>query len=224
MCFSATASFAIAGVLTPIAAYTVHAAQRHDPRWLGMAAFPAAFGLQQAIEGVVWLGLAAEADQIVAIAGRGFLFFSHFFWLAFVPFAVRLIEDNPARRRLLSVLTLAGTVFGLSIVVPALIWRDWLTIAITDGSIDYQTRLIYDGLVGRTPLRVVYALIILGALFASTHREILRFAALILASVLVTTVVWPAVFISVWCFFAAALSAWLAGEMAVRWREGAVPS
>lgn len=218
MCFSATASFTVAGLLAPVAAYSLRAAWRSDRRWLGMAAFPLAFGLQQAIEGAVWLGIDAGDADMVALAGRGFLFFSHFFWLAWVPVAVRMVEPPGPRRRWMGVFAVLGGAYGLSIMAPAILLDGWLVVGVTDGSIDYQTQLIHHDSIAREPLRIAYATIILGALFLSSWRAIQGFGALILGSAIVTTVLFPDVFISVWCFFAAVLSAYLAGMFAWRAR------
>ena len=60
MCFSAAASFATAAVLIPLGGYTLKTAWQKDQRYLGWASFPLFFGIQQALEGGVWLALGRE--------------------------------------------------------------------------------------------------------------------------------------------------------------------
>jgi predicted membrane protein len=69
--------------------------------------------------------------------------------------------------------------------------------------------LIYEGIVGRPALRVFYALIVISALLFSSHRQVQIFGGLILTSVLFTYWAFPHAFISVWCYFAAILSAYV---------------
>lgn len=210
MCFSATASFALAGALAPVAGYALWTAGGLGRRWLALAAFPAAFAMQQAVEGWLWLGLDAGNEAQVALAARGFLIFSHFFWPAFVPFAVMCAEPYGWRRRAARWLAVAGAAFGLSICVPSILLSDWLATEVIGGSLEYQTTLIYDGVVPRPVLRGIYAAIVLSALFVSSHRDVVVFGVYVAVSLLATLWVFPETFISVWCFLAAVLSIYLA--------------
>ncbi|MDQ2093745.1 DUF6629 family protein [Rhodalgimonas zhirmunskyi] len=214
MCFSAPASFALGGVLVPLGIYTLVKARRDAPEWTGFAAFPLAFGLQQLVEGLVWVGLNREDPAMVSAASRGFLFFSHFFWLAWVPFAARMLEREPDRKRILTWLSALGFAYGLSIFLPAFLLQGGLRIEVIHHSLEYHTYLIYEGIIPRSALRVFYALLILSALFVSSERLIRGFAILILVSVLFTYAFFAYAFISVWCFFAAGLSAYLLWALA----------
>jgi hypothetical protein len=49
-------------------------------------------------------------------------------------------------------------------VLPAFLWSDGLRIVIVMGNLEYKTRLIYEGLVDRSALRVVYAVIVISSL------------------------------------------------------------
>jgi hypothetical protein len=216
MCFSAESSFVLAAALVPAAAFSVARARRMGPGWLPLAIFPAAFAVQQAAEGLLWLDIAQGDADGAALSSRGFLFFSHFFWPLWAPLAVWAAEPDPRRRRLVSWIAALGALFGASIAFPAIALRDWLSVEVVHVSIEYHTTLIWDGVLGRTPLRVIYAALILAAFFLSTHRALQAFGALILAAVVVTLLGWPHAFISVWCFFAAALSLYVAGFFALR--------
>lgn len=209
MCFSATASFTLAGALVPTGIFTVMRTARSDSAWVPFAAFPLAFGLQQGIEGAVWLGLQNGYPDVVRIASRGFLFFSHFFWLAWVPLSVWRIETGPRRKWLLALLIVIGFAFGVSIFLPSFLLNDWLEVAVMNHSLDYRTTLIYDGYVDRTALRLFYAAIVVTALFLSTDWRIKVFGGLVTISLVATYGLFAYAFISVWCFFAAILSGYL---------------
>ena len=59
MCFSATASFSAGVVLIGLGTLTLRAASH--PRELLLAAIPLLFGMQQVIEGAIWLTFLYEA-------------------------------------------------------------------------------------------------------------------------------------------------------------------
>ncbi|MED5468647.1 MAG: hypothetical protein VX542_00065, partial [Cyanobacteriota bacterium] len=88
MCFSASASFTAAAVLMPLGLYTHHlASEANRPGYKPLALVPFFFGLQQFIEGFLWVGLdngdavAAPIEPLTTITSVGFLFFSYFFWM-----------------------------------------------------------------------------------------------------------------------------------------------
>lgn len=206
MCFSATASFGVAVALLPVGVYCVARARRENPRWTWFSALPLAFGLQQAVEGALWIGISAGDPALTAAAARGFLFFSHFFWLFWVPLSILPLESDARRRRALTALAVVGGLYGASLFLPILVNGDWLGVDVIHHSITYQTVLIYDGLVDRQVLRAVYAAIIVVSLFIGSARQIRIFALLILASVIAAHLIYDYAFTSVWCFFAAVLS------------------
>ena len=80
---------------------------------------------------------------------------------------------------------------------------------------EYKTVLIYDGLVSRTALRVVYAVIIVSALLLASNWHIRIFGGLILVSLLIANHFFAHALISVWCFFAAVLSIYIAIILAI---------
>ncbi len=206
MCFSATASFGVAAPLLPAGLYCLNRARRENPKWMPFAAYPLAFGLQQVVEGVLWMGITSGEQALIGTASRGFLFFSHFFWLFWVPLSVLALESDPWRRRILAALAVLGGLYGASLFLPILLREDWLSVAVQHHSIIYRTTLIYDGFVDRGVLRVVYAALIVASLFIGSARRIRIFAVLIFVSVIAARLFFDYAFISVWCYFAAVLS------------------
>lgn len=209
MCFSASASFAAAAVLVPAGIWTLGRAWNGDRRLLGLATFPLLFGVQQVSEGMLWRAL--DRGDVAGQQGPAlaFLFFAYFVWPFLVPLAAMLAEHDPGRRRLLAWLSAAGLALGLSLLVPLLIHADWMALRLERASILYEPRLIWDGLVGHTPIRVVYAGIICGALLLSTDRDVRIFGGLITASVVLGFLFAAYAFVSIWCFFAALISLWI---------------
>jgi hypothetical protein len=209
MCFSATASAATAATLIPIGAYCINIARKDMPSWLMLAAYPMAFGLQQAIEGAVWLGINSNKPSLVDMASLGYVFFSHFFWLFWVPFSVYHMEMAGSRKRFLGILTILGFLYGLSLFIPLILRGDWLIVEVIQNSLLYKTSMIYDGIVDRQVIRGIYALQVFLALILSNNTKIQVFGVMILVSVIGTFVFFKYAFVSVWCFFAAILSAYL---------------
>jgi len=209
MCFSATASFTAAAILLPAGAYCLATARRIDFRWIPLAVYPIVFSIQQAIEGILWIGFNAGDQTTIAAASRGFLFFSHLFWLAWIPFSVYWLGGETWRRRLLLALTIVGALFGLSIFLPSFLIADWLSVEQAWHSLEYRTVLIYEGIVNRTVLRGIYALIIVSALLLAPNPQVRTFGGLIAASLIVAFLFFAHAFISVWCFLAAVLSSYV---------------
>jgi hypothetical protein len=210
MCYSATASFAAGAVLVPLGAFTVACAWRGDRRYLTLASFPALFGVQQLLEGLVWRELDAGGGPGVAAPALGFLAFAYLLWLFLTPYAAAQIEVDPARRRAFLITSLIGAAFGLSLYLPLLLDPAWLAVRVERHSIVYDSRLIYDVGVPHQALRLFYAAIICLPLLASSAQPVRVFGLLIAASMALSLGFAAYAFTSVWCLFAAVLSAWIA--------------
>jgi hypothetical protein len=107
MCFSIEADIVTGVVVTAVGIDAI----RHvgHNRETAMAALPVIFGLHQLIEVFVWKGLDGRASAAVA-QGAAWLYlliaFGMIPWL--VPFAVRRLEFDRARRRVIYWLTPAS--------------------------------------------------------------------------------------------------------------------
>jgi hypothetical protein len=209
MCFSATASVVAAATLIPVGVYCMRISRKEVPGWLMLAAFPLAFGMQQGIEGAVWFGVNTGNQLLVSIASQCYVFFSHFFWLFWVPFSVYYMEKEGVRKRLVGALAIFGLFFGLSLFLPLILKEGWLAIEIVQHSLLYKTITIYDGIMSRQVVRGIYAMQVFLALVLATNLKIRAYGILIQISVLVTFVFYKYAFVSVWCFFAGFLSIYL---------------
>jgi hypothetical protein len=206
MCFSAPVSFAASALLLPAGLYSLRLASQHNPGYLPLAVIPIAFGIQQACEGLVWLGMEVGSSTQVRFGAFGFLAFAYWFWLFWAPWAVAVSEANPRVRRVGWQLGGIGLIYGALLYLPLFFQSDWLTVQIFHHSIEYDTRLIFDLWLSQDVDRVIYALIILIPFVLASNRALKGFGATIALSAIASHWLLHQVFVSVWCFFAAILS------------------
>jgi hypothetical protein len=209
MCFSAEASFATSGVLIPLGVYCIKEATQSNRAFIPIAGWSLLFGIQQAFEGFLWLGIGDLDAGLMRSAALGFLFFSHFIWLFWTPFSVFALETRERLRSIFLVLTVAGFLYGGLLYVPLLFDPGLLTIEVINSSIHYTTDYIFNSYVPPYTSFWVYAAIILTPLLLASHQKINWLGGLIFGSALVTYLMYSYAFISVWCFFAAIVSIYL---------------
>jgi len=218
MCFSASASFTVSSVLIPTGAYCFYRAHQINHRYWVFALYPLIFGIQQALEGWLWLMLEHPDDISVRIPALGFIFFSHFFWLIWLPFSCYFLETRGGKKQLFLIFTLLGGLYGFAMFMPVLIFADWLEVSLIHNSISYELKLIFDDFTPRSLVRAIYALIVLIPLLLSSQKYVRDFGILILISLAAATILFTEVFISIWCFFAAIVSLYIL-YMVIRWEH-----
>ncbi len=198
MCFSATASFSAGAVLLGLGALTLKSAKR--PREFPFAAIPLLFAIQQLSEGVIWLTFRYEAPQLNTVMTHMYSFFSHVLWPVYVPLAVLLIEPSAWRRRGLLVFVAAGVTVGAYLLYVLVAFP---VVSRPIGQhIEYVSPHFFAA-VGMT----LYLMAVALSQFLSTYRAINAFGGLTLLSLAAAYYFYATWFISVWCFFAALLSA-----------------
>ena len=207
MCFSDEASFTVGIALIPSGVYCIWAAALKKPSFLGLAAVPLFFGMQQISEGFVWQAIHHEDAAQIRNASLVFLFFALAFWPFWFLFLGAVMEPRPRRRGMFIVLSVLATGWFWVLFYPLLMDQVSLTTQVKHHSIQF----LYDDLaiyhfIPNTPLRVLYFLsVALPPLLGSESWG--RIPGLVLgASALLAVVVFDYAFVSVWCFFAAALS------------------
>jgi hypothetical protein len=211
MCFSSSASFVVAVVLLPLGAGTVRYCQEQERGdLLPLALTPLFFSVQQALEGLVWLGLEPGGPEwLVHPAALGYLFFAYGFWLAWMPWCVLRLNPHaptPLRRYGLRILLVLGLLFGTGLCLPLALDGALLQPAVVNGSIDYQTTLLADRWVNLAVGSTAYGVIVVGPLLLSASGRLRVFGAGILGAFLVSHLSYSYAFASVWCFFSALLS------------------
>jgi hypothetical protein len=198
MCFSATASFVAGGALSATGALTL--SQVKDKRELPFAAIPLLFGVQQAIEGGVWLSFGSAFWNTVLT--YAYSMFSHVLWPIFVPISVLLIETDSTRKKILRLFSLIGSAVGLYLLYFIVV--DPVTAHIVNSSIAYHSPHFYV-----LPTILLYLIATCGSCLASSHRIINIFGLVLLISFGIAAWFYTETFFSVWCFFAAILSAFI---------------
>jgi len=209
MCFSATASFTAAAVLLPAGAYCLKVSNQIDKRYWAFAILPFMFGLQQLIEGGVWLALQQDDADMAHSLALAFLLFSHVFWLGWVAYSASLVESSVRLATLFVRMVVFGVLFGAMMYVPLLLRPEWMVVSIVNHSIHYELVFISDAYISQTVITALYAIVILLPLLLSSDRYHKRLGLLVLISGLVTWSFYEWVFISVWCYFAALISVYI---------------
>ncbi len=196
ICFSATASFTTGIVLLALGAITVrHAAA---PVEVPFAAIPTIFGMQQLVEGSLWLSLPAQTltTQVLAIV---YLLFSNVFWPIYVPVAVWLIEPGALRRRMILLPLAAGAATSV-----------FFLIAIVTQPVSATIKVAHIGYHLPHPHHAIaiafYAAATCLAPLLSSHKMVRLFGGAIIASMVAAYAIYSMWFASVWCFFAALTS------------------
>lgn len=210
MCFSAAASFSSAAILVPLGITAVARSWRdHRSELLPLALIPVGFGLQQGLEGLVWLGLNhGPAAPLLKGAALAYLFFAMAFWPIWIPYAaLRLWPQHwhKTDRQLLRILQGVGLLLEIWLWLPLLLQPTRIEPLVVKGSIDYGlTLLISDGLADS--IRYLYAAVVGIPLLLLPYAWMRSFGVALLASGLVAELAYRQAFVSVWCYFSALLS------------------
>jgi hypothetical protein len=197
MCFSATASF-IAGVsLSALGVATVKKAERKAE--IPFAMIPLLFGVQQIIEGMLWLSFRFDALLLNVIMTYAFTLFSHVLWPMFVPFSIGLVEKVVWRKKVI----LAFQFIGIAVGLYLLYWIVKFPVTSeVDEHIVYVSPHFY-----KAPMVVLYLAATCVGSFFSSHKIINIFGVLALLLFMAAYWIHTVAFFSIWCFFAAILSA-----------------
>ena len=213
MCFSATASFSAGALLLGIGTLTLRSAMAaQQRRELPFAAIPLLFALQQLIEGVIWLTFSDEAPLLNSVMTHVYSFFSHVLWPIYVPVAVLLMEPAGWRRRALFGFVAAGTAVGAYLLYVLVAFP--VVSQPTGQHIEYVSPHFFAAVT-----MTLYLLSTTVSPVLSTHRMVRVFGVLALLSFGTAYAFYATWFISVWCFFAALLSAVVYVHFGVRERE-----
>lgn len=197
MCFSATASLTAGTFLLGVGMMTTRMARTGGDRVY--AAIPLLFAIQQLTEGVVWLSFGWGIDAVTAAATQLYSFFSHVLWPVYVPVVAWLIEPDRNRRRVLAVICLAGLGVGAYLLYAMFAYP--IVATPVGGHIVYASPHFY--IAASMGLYLTATTV---SLILSSHRWVKLFGVLCLGSAVAAYAFYAHWFISVWCFFAAAMS------------------
>lgn len=201
MCFSLQASIIAAATLTAIGMITTAKNIKNRTRMIAMTPF--LFGIQQACEAVIWLYKPTKkAAETLTQAMYGFLFFAYIFWPVWVPLALMHAEQDTKRKKILIAFLIIGVITGS--MLGYMLATQPSKVCIECMHIVYRTE-IPDRLFW--PLTTTYTVATIIPWFVSSIRRMWFIGILLTISYAVAAWYYYVAFTSVWCFFAAAISA-----------------
>ncbi len=202
MCFSASASFGSSLVLATLGAISIVRCRNRKAQML--AAMPFIFSIQQFAEGLVWLSANGTVSPSVGIAAANvFIFFAFVFWPVWVPFGVQRYERNK------TIFQMFFSFIGLGVGASGLYFLINNSIVVTADC----CHIVYQNVSSLATLSYgawLYLLATGGSLLSSSSRIVQWFGVLLIVSYALTAVVWEYAFTSIWCFFGAIISAFIA--------------
>lgn len=205
MCFSASASFSAAALLTALGIYSV--SQPIKIRFLPLAAVPLLFGIQQLSEGFAWIFLGGNyAPLALQISMYAFLFFALLFWPLWIPIAVYCTEQKNKNKKYIGLTFFAGSLTASYLLRHIIIHP--VTTTIWCGQM-HCSHILYDLNLSDNAaliLNILYLTATIGPLCFSTMRGSKVLAGAFTLSYLITFFFYRAFILSVWCFFSALLS------------------
>jgi len=200
MCFSPEASF-VGGILISIIGITT-LTKVNKPSQIVFASIPLFFGIQQIIEGILWLTIRdPEYLNIQKISTYIFLIMAEILWPMMIPFSVLLMEDDKKRKKILWVLIFMGSSLSLYYSFCMLFFS--VTPQILGYHILYNTNFPEFLSI---PAFVIYLIVTIIPLFVSSIQRTHLMGILMAFSCLITAIFFTQYLASVWCFFAALLS------------------
>lgn len=196
MCFSATASFIAGTALSVLGVATLRATRRKAE--IAFATIPLLFGIQQIVEGTLWLSFSFDAPPLNVAMTYLFSIFSHVLWPMFVPFSIGLLEAVPWRRKVIRGFLGIGLLVGLYLLYMIV---EFPVISVAAANIVYVSPHFY-----KLPVMLLYLAATCVSCFFSSDATVRIFGALALILFVLAYGFFAVALFSVWCFFAAVLS------------------
>ncbi len=200
MCFSASASFGAAIVLTAISVISIRKVKK--PSQSAFASIPLIFAVQQFTEGLLWLSL---TDPYYASLQEGstyvFLFFAQVVWPIWVPLSILMLVEKEKRK------TIEKTLVGIGGVVSLYLAYCLMTYSVQAEVVGYHISYVQD--YPQALSRYGGALYIIATIappFFSPAKRMWTLGTAILVSYIITTIFYADYVVSVWCFFASVIS------------------
>lgn len=197
MCFSATASFIAGTTLSVVGIITIKKTVNSNE--LPFALIPLLFGIQQLIEGGIWLTFTHNNAMFKETLTYIYSVFSHGLWPMYIPFSIVLLERITWRKKVINVLQVAGIIVGLYLLY--FIFTQPVVAHVMGKHIVYMSPHFYD-----IPVMLLYLAATCVSCFFSSHKFVRYFGVFMLLSFSLSYYIHVEALVSVWCFFAAALS------------------
>ncbi len=197
MCFSATASFVAGTSLSVIGIVTLKQAKTKSE--IPVAIVPLLFGVQQLVEGIIWLSFDTDAPLVKQVMTYIYSGFSHVLWPFYIPFAMGFLEAVPWRKKTIFTFGAIGISVGLYLLY--FIVNRSVVAEVIGHHIVYVMPHFYS-----IPVMVLYVTATCFSCFFSSHGFVRIFGGLAFLSFIGAYLVDQMALFSIWCFFAAVLS------------------
>lgn len=197
MCFSAEVSFIASGIIS-VAGIIAIKKSKTNPQKV-FASIPFIFGVQQFIEGCLWIFIdLTDYNLILSMLTYGFLFFAWIIWPIIIPLSLWLLEMNSSRKKMLSLCLLFG--FLTTGILAFVLINIPIGANIAKNHIQYNIEFT-----GQTPfiITIAYLISTVFSLFISTRSNTWILGLVILSSYIFSKLYFTEHLISVWCFFSA---------------------
>lgn len=206
MCFSAGVSYGSAALLVATGAATTLRNNSKPHRMV--AAIPFLFGIQQAAEGMVWQAMGQEtAGSLRQFGVVVFLTFALVVWPTWLPWSFYKIESDEKRKRILKIV--GGVGFAVSLLAALVIYSVELKAYVVGHSLGYA----FLNLNRSWPPNLealLYFTATVSPFFISSLRIVKEAGYLVFISMVMAKVINQEAQTSVWCFFAALISLYIA--------------
>jgi Family of unknown function (DUF6629) len=203
MCFSATVSFSAAGVLVAGGAFASGKAWKINKRYLPVAIMPVMAGVQQFMEGLVWVGVNNGDPSMVWWAAMGFIFFTWFMWPIWIPYSVFALEPRESpRKKIFLLIALAGSVLGIALYLPHLLNPDWVSVSVNKNALAYEGTMFLDYLIPRKLTNAIYIFFIIVPPLMSHYLHVRLFGLTLIVIVAVDIIFLKYAYISFFCLLA----------------------
>ncbi len=199
MCFSATASFTSAAILSGAGVYNL-AIMRKKPAFWAMAAIPLFFALQQFHEGLVWLSM-YMSGFLLCYSSHTYLFFAYVFWPIWLPISLYCIEPDAKKKWYLLLFVFVGIFVAIQLYLPQFFFNNVLKVSLVDHSLAYTTHLFFVHRMYAWLLGVLYLTSSSCGCFISSYKQMRPISIYGMVSFIAAYAIKSTDFISVWCFF-----------------------
>tara|TARA_B100000508_G_C11433468_1_gene264668 strand:+ start:115 stop:795 length:681 start_codon:yes stop_codon:yes gene_type:complete len=200
---SESVSFVAGGMLLAGGAYAAWKAYKINIRYFPVALMPVLAGIQQMMEGHVWMGLNDGDPNMVWWGAMGFIFFSWLMWPTWIPFSIYFLEPKGSKRKTtLLMFAFAGLALGLTLYIPHLINPDWVKVVISNHSISYEDTMFLDYFIPRELTYLIYVFLIITPPLISSYFHMRLFGLTLVAVIAVVWVFLSYAYISFFCLLA----------------------
>jgi hypothetical protein len=208
--FSSRCEFCGAAAVPSIAGAVAVIKARTIPQGL-FAAIPFIFSIQQVAEGMLWLSFNNDDIPGRSFFTYVFLVSAIMFWPIWIPFATRLLEKDVARKKILTVILIAGIIV-CRVRLHILLYP--LEAVATHHHIQYKLDLpIINNLMWL--FNILYFTTTIISTFISSTKRMKLLGIVFIAAYLFAIYFYNGAVLSVWCYFAALLSIvilWIVSE------------